>query len=373
MIAIGLMSGTSLDGVDAALISIEKGKFDLLKFITYSYPLKFKEKLKRNLSKDSALLNEISSLNFELGHYFVSAIDELLKNTEFQYDDIDYVASHGQTIWHAPDDIIPSTFQIGEVAIIVAKTNITCVSNFRVMDVACGGEGAPLVPISEYMLYSSKEKNIIMQNIGGIGNLTYLPKNPELEDIIAFDTGPGNVMIDYFVNKYYKLPYDEAGIIAKSGKTITLILEDMLKHDLFIKKVPPKSTGRELYSSSFMEEMSRKYSFNKYKKEDIINTITEFTVQSIVFNYKKYISNYDLVIVNGGGSHNKYIIQRLNEELENIVITGDEFGINSDAKEAFAFAVLGYLCLNHKFGNVKQVTGANKDAILGSITYGRYK
>lgn len=373
MIAIGLMSGTSLDGVDAALVSVEEGKFKLLKFITYDYPFEFKEKLKRNLSKDFAKLNEISSLNFELGNYFVSAINKLLNNTEYTYEDIDYVASHGQTIWHAPNDITPSTLQIGEVAVIVAKTNITCISNFRVMDVACGGEGAPLVPISEYMLYSSRNKNIIMQNLGGIGNLTYLPKNCQLQDIIAFDTGPGNVMVDYFVNKYYNMPYDESGKIAGSGKIVQEILDDMLKEDLFIKKTPPKSTGRELYSGNFMEEIALKYNFDKYKKEDIVNTITEFTVQSIVSNYNQYISNYDLVVVSGGGSHNKHIIKRLNEELGNIVITGNEFGIDSDAKEALAFVVLGYLTLNNKFGNVKQVTGASSDAVLGSITYGRYK
>ncbi len=373
MIAIGLMSGTSLDGVDAALVNIEEGKFNLLKFVTYNYPKEFKEKLKKNLSKDFARLDEISSLNFELGKYFIFAIDELLKDTEYKYRDVDFVASHGQTIWHAPSDLIPSTLQIGEVAVIVAKTNITCISNFRVMDVACGGEGAPLVPISEYMLYTSKDKNIIMQNIGGIGNLTYLPKNCELQDVVAFDTGPGNVMIDYFVNKYYNLPYDDAGRIASSGKTIHKILDDMLNLDLFIKKSPPKSTGRELYSATFMEEISEKYNFSKYKKEDIINTITEFTIQTIAYNYKKFISGYDLVIVSGGGSHNNYIIKRLNETLKKSVVTGNDFGIDSDAKEALAFVVLGYLTLNNKFGNVKQVTGASRDAVLGSITYGRYK
>ena len=373
MIAIGLMSGTSLDGVDAALVNIVDGKFNLLKFITYNYPFKFKEKLKKNLNKDLARLDEISSLNFELGDFFVLAIDELLKDTKYVYQDIDFVASHGQTIWHAPNDLTPSTLQIGEVAVIVARTNITCISNFRVMDIACGGEGAPLVPISEYMLYASTEENIIMQNLGGIGNLTYLPKNCKLQDVVAFDTGPGNVMIDYFVNKYYNLPYDESGMIANSGKTIQVVLDNMLKEDAFIKKNPPKSTGRELYSASFMEEISAKYNFNNYKKEDVINTITEFTVQTIIYNYQKFISSFNLVVVSGGGSHNKFIIKRLNESLGNIVITGNEFGIDSDAKEALAFVVLGYLTLNNKFGNVKQVTGARKDAVLGSITYGRYK
>ena len=203
MIAIGLMSGTSLDGVDAALVKIENNQFKLLKFITLNYNQEFKTKIMRNLHDESARLSEICSLNFELGYKFVEAIDKLLEGTRYQYDDISFVASHGQTIWHNPkynNGNIPSTFQIGEPSIITYQTNISTISNFRVMDIAAGGEGAPLVPMSEYMLFKSETKNIILQNIGGISNLTYLPKRCKIDDVIAFDTGPGNIMIDYFVN-----------------------------------------------------------------------------------------------------------------------------------------------------------------------------
>lgn len=370
MLAIGLMSGTSLDGVDAALVQIEHERFKLVKFITMNYDDDFKAKIMRNLNDDTAKLSEICSLNFELGHQFCSAIDLLLEDTSYHYSDISFVASHGQTIWHNPKqkgDLVPSTLQIGEPSVISQHTNILVISNFRTMDIAVGGEGAPLVPMSEYMIYKDKDKNIILQNIGGIGNLTYLKKNCTIDEVRAFDTGPGNMMIDYFVNRYFQKPYDEDGNIALSGNIIYPILEELLK-DEFMKLVPPKSTGREQYSKGFMEKLVLKLEFNTYPKEDIITTITEFTVQTIAYHYQTFIKDMDVVIVSGGGSHNGYIMKRLKELLSCQVMTGDEAGISSDAKEAVAFVVLGYLTLNHRSGNVKSATGAKYDAILGNIT-----
>ncbi len=370
MIAIGLMSGTSLDGVDAALVKIENEQFELLKFITHPYSAEFKAKIMRNLHDSSAKLSEICSLNFELGYKFLDAINELLDGTNYNYSDISFVASHGQTIFHNPKGLggnIPSTLQIGEASVITYHTNIQVVSDFRVMDIVAGGEGAPLVPMSEYMIYRSQEKSIVLQNLGGIGNLTYIPKNTSIDDVIAFDTGPGNVMIDYFTNKYFLKPYDDGGKIALSGTVIEEVLEYLME-DEFVKRKPPKSTGREQYTKEFMEELAYKFNFLTRKKEDIITTITEFTVQSMLYNYKKYLEAIDLVIVNGGGSHNKYILKRLKEELNSEVITGDEYGIPSDAKEAIAFVVLGYLTLNNRWGNVKSATGAKRGVILGKIT-----
>lgn len=370
MIAIGLMSGTSLDGVDAALVKIENDKYELLKFITYNYEKDFKNKLMRNLHDSSAKLSEICSLNFELGYKFLEAINLLLEDTEFKYSDVEFVASHGQTIFHNPkmlNGIIPSTLQIGEASVITYHTNIQVVSDFRVMDIVAGGEGAPLVPMSEYMIYKDDSKNIVLQNIGGIGNLTYLPVGATIDDVIAFDTGPGNAMIDYFVNKYYGLAYDDSGKIANSGKVINKLI-DHLKQDEYVRRVPPKSTGRELYTKEFMEDLVVKFSLDKEKKEDIITTITEFTAYSIAYNYLTYLGKIDLVIVNGGGSHNQYIIRRLKEILKVDVITGDEYGIPSDAKEAIAFVVLGHLTLTSRPGNVKSATGAKKSVVLGKIT-----
>ncbi len=372
MLAIGLMSGTSLDGVDCALVEIINEKFTLKKFITYPYDDSFKKCLSRNLNMETAKLNEISSLNFQLGYYFVKAIDALLEKTAYHYSDIAFVASHGQTIWHDPkgnksEIKVPSTLQIGEPSVISYHTHIPTISNFRTMDIASGGEGAPLVPFSEYYLFKSDTKNIALQNIGGIGNVTYLKKNCKIEDVLSFDTGVGNMMIDYFMQKYFNLPYDKDGNIASNGKIINEILDE-LKKDPFLQRKPPKSTGREQYSFLFMEELANKCSFINYDKKDIITTISEFTAYSIAYHYLTYLKDIDLVVVSGGGSHNKYIMKRLKELTHLQILTGEEFGINSDAKEAIAFVVLGYQTLQHKSSNVPSATGAKDNVILGNIT-----
>lgn len=377
MIAIGLMSGTSLDGVDAVLVEIKDEKYTQLKFITMPYEKSFKERILKNLSDKTAKLSEISSLNFELGYKFVEAIDLLLKDTRYSYDDIDFVASHGQTIWHDPKGVkcsnaVPSTLQIGEPSVISYKTGIKTISNFRTMDVAAGGEGAPLVPYSEYLLYRSEIKNIVLQNIGGISNLTYLPKNCCIDEVYSFDTGPGNIMIDYFTNKYFNKPFDENGDIASSGNIVNEILE-YLQQDKFLYINPPKSTGREQYSVEYMEELSNKLNFDIYKKEDIICTFAYFTAYSISYHYLNYLKNIDLVIVNGGGAHNKYILKIIKELTNLKIITGEEYGINSDSKEALAFVVLGHQTLLGKPSNVKSVTGANEYVVLGNVTFNPFE
>lgn len=370
MLAIGLMSGTSLDGVDAALVEIEGKKVELINYAILKYDEDFKNKIFRNLNKDTAKLDEISTLNFELGHKFKEAIDLVLEKTSYSYKDIDFVASHGQTIWHDPNGETPSTLQIGEPSVISYETNIKTISNFRAMDVAAGGEGAPLVPFSEYYQFASDERNIVMQNIGGISNLTYLAKGMSIDEVLSFDCGVGNIMIDYFTKKYFNKPFDEGGEIALSGKVIDEVLKELIK-DEFIYKAPPKSTGREQYSVTFMEKLAKDLNFKKYRKEDIITTITEFTVFGIVYNYKTFLDDIDIAVINGGGCHNKYIIKRLKESFNKTkILTGEEFGINSDAKEAVAFVVLGYMTLNNKPSNVKKATGAKQPVILGNITVG---
>lgn len=372
ILCIGLMSGTSLDGCDAALVKIKNDSYSLIDFITLPYTDEFRNKIKRNLSDETAKLSEVCSLNFELGYIFKDAIDKLLEKNNLKYQDIEFVASHGQTIWHAPKAVngnVASTLQIGEGQVISVLTGIKVISDFRVADVIAGGEGAPLVPMFEYMYFKSDDQNTVLQNIGGIGNLTYLKKSCSLDDVVAFDTGPGNVMIDYFVNKYFNKQYDNNGEIAKSGDVIYPIYQALIE-DEFVKRVPPKSTGREQYSSEFLEEFALKYQFDMYDKKDIITTIAEFTVYSIVYNYKTFIKDIDRVIVSGGGAHNQYIMQRLKEELGDIVYRCDEVGLDSDAKEAFAFAVLGYLSVTNRYGNVRKATGAKHNVVLGEITLG---
>lgn len=372
MLAIGLMSGTSLDGVDAILVKIENEKYYPLKFITLPYDKNFKQRILKNTSDFTAKLSEISSLNFELGYKFVEAIDLLLLNTGYMYKDIDFVASHGQTIWHDPngnkcENAVPSTLQIGEPSVIAYKTGIKTISNFRTMDVAAGGEGAPLVPFSEYLLYRDYQKNIVLQNIGGISNLTFLSKNCSVDDVVSYDTGPGNIMIDYFMNKYFDKPYDENGEIAYKGKIIEEVL-DYLKQDTFLAKIPPKSTGREQYSIEYMEKIAKQYRFDIRKKEDIITTFSYYTAYAIAYHYLHFLKKIDLVIVNGGGAHNKYILDKIKEITNLKIITGEEFGINSDSKEALAFVVMGHQTLKEMPSNMKSVTGAKESVILGNIT-----
>ncbi|MDD4211852.1 MAG: anhydro-N-acetylmuramic acid kinase [Bacilli bacterium] len=366
MLAIGLMSGTSLDGVDAALVDIQE-EVKLIKFHTLPYDQDFKNRLFRNLNVKTAKLSEISTLNFELGHWFVKAIDNLLQGTPYTYQDIAFVASHGQTIWHDPKGQIPSTLQIGEASIIAYHTNIQVVSNFRVMDIAAGGEGAPLVPFSEYYLYRNTPINLVLQNIGGISNLTYIPVGATMEEVKSFDCGVGNIMIDYFTHKYYNKPYDEDGKIALSGHVIETIFNH-LKQDAFITRIPPKSTGREQYSQEFMETLSETYQFANYRPQDIIATITELTAYSIAYQYLHFIKQIDCAVICGGGSHNHYILKRLREITQFTIITGEEFGLNSDAKEAVAFAILGYMTLSGKPSNVPSATGAKMPVVLGQIT-----
>lgn len=375
MLAIGLMSGTSVDGVDGALVKIDNDKYELVDFITIDYTKDFKAKIKRNLSDETAKLSEICSLNFELGYKFKECVDELVKRNKLKYSDIEFVASHGQTIWHNPNGIngnVPSTLQIGTGQIITHYTGIKVVTNFRERDIIASGQGAPLVPMFEYLYFKDDTKNIALQNIGGIGNVTYIKKDATINDVYAFDTGPGNCIIDYFMNKYFNLDYDPDGTYAKRGMLIIKLFDDLLKESSYIYLDPPKSTGRELFSKERLDEWVCKYDFDLYDKYDIITTVTEITVYSICYNYKKFLDNFDLVIVSGGGSHNKYIMDRLCEELGD-VYSASEFTHNDlfdDAKEAFAFAVLGYLSLNGKPGNVKKATGAKCDVVLGEVTLG---
>ena len=367
MLAIGLMSGTSLDGVDAALVRIDDDQVTLIKYTTLDYDPTFKERLFRNLNTTTAKLHEISTLNFELGHWFVKAIDLVLQDTPYHYRDIDYVASHGQTIWHDPHGMPSSTMQIGEPSVIAYHTNIQTIANFRVMDIAAGGEGAPLVPFSEYFLYRNTKQNLVLQNIGGISNLTYIPVGAAMEDVRSFDCGVGNIMIDYFMKKYYGLPFDDGGHIALSGMVIPEVM-DYLKQDQFITRMPPKSTGREQYNHEFMEQLATRFAFDTRNKQDIIATITEFTAYSIAYQYLSFIKNIDLAVICGGGSHNQYILKRLREMTHMKIVTGEEFGLNSDAKEAVAFAILGYMTLHHQASNVPSATGAKAHVVLGQIT-----
>lgn len=376
MFAVGLMSGTSLDGIDAALVEIcgsyTDTKLRLINFINMEMPVEIKNEIKIACSLEGSTSELICSLNFKLGYLFSKAVKKVCESCGFPMEKLDFIASHGQTIFHIPrayKNFIPSTLQIGEASIIAYETNTKVVSNFRVMDMAAGGQGAPLVPYSEFIIYGSKDKNIALQNIGGIGNVTVIPKTRNMEDVFAFDTGPGNMIIDDICQRLFNKKYDDRGRIAGSGKVNVTMLKELLNHS-FIMEAPPKSTGREEFGGQFTDKIL--CSYYHLKKEDILATVTAFTARSITENYKKFVLpkvRVEEVILGGGGAYNDFLVDEIRKGLNNIrVLTQEELGFSSDAKEAIAFAVLGNETLNNNFSNVPTATGAKGRVILGNIT-----
>lgn len=376
MYIIGLMSGTSLDGIDAALVKIEGPKekitLELVSFLTLPIPLEIRAELMNSFSLEHSNSALICSLNVKMGKLFGEAALKVCEKANFPIENIDAIGSHGQTIYHIPierDGLERSTLQVGEPSIIAYMTNKLVVSNFRSMDMAAGGEGAPLVPYAEYLLYKS-EKNRALQNIGGIGNVTVLPSSSELNQIIAFDTGPGNMVIDELTKRLTGKQYDVNGEMASKGQVHMALINEWLK-DPFFEMAPPKSTGRELFGSQFVNEILTKY--HSLPPEDLIATATYFTVESIALHYEKYIFPNELIdeiIIGGGGSYNKTMIQMLRSRLPKCkVLTQEDLGYSSEAKEAIAFALLAHETLYLRPSNVPSATGASEHVILGSITF----
>lgn len=376
-LAVGLMSGTSLDGIDAVLCRVigqnEDTEIEVVDFQTYQYSDDVLKKVEKVVSGEQLLLSDVSELNVDLGYEYAEAVKNICEKNNISPSNLGYVASHGQTVYHdaeAKNNKKRSTMQIGEPSIIAYETGAKVVSNFRSKDMAAHGEGAPLVPKSESILYRDGHNNILL-NIGGISNLTYLPENSE-EPIFGFDTGPGNMMINEAVRHFYSIDYDNNGDIASKGKLIPSLLDELMSH-WFIEKSKPKSTGRDEFGKEYTLVLIEKY--NEYKQEDFIYTLTYFTAQSIVKHIKDIIKQghqVDNLIVGGGGTHNDTLMKAIADLLEDTrvkVKTQEDLGFSSDAKEAIAFVILGNQTVNQLPGNVPSVTGAKQEVILGSITY----
>jgi anhydro-N-acetylmuramic acid kinase len=363
MRVVGLMSGTSADGVDAAVIDIKNNKVKLLAFDTFAYQPALRKNILELGEQKTCRPADISNLNFTLGEVFADAVIKLCRKNKINLRTIDLIGSHGQTIYHNPEDKIRSTLQIGESSIIAYKTGITTVADFRPKDMAAGGQGAPLVPFADYFLFKSN-KNRAIQNIGGIANVTFLPANCKPKDIIAFDTGPGNMIIDRlaFLITKGKQNFDKDGKIASNGKVNIKILSQMLKNPYFRKK-PPKSTGREMFGREYTDAFYR-----KLPNEDMIATATAFTAVSIAEAYKKFLPKMpEEIILCGGGARNKTLVKMLRQNIKSKILFTDDFGINSDAKEAVSFAILAYATIKGIANNVPSATGAQKAVILGKI------
>lgn len=374
MLAIGIMSGTSLDGIDVCVVDIKKNikyEYSIKAFISTPYSEEIVKKIKEVSNLETSNVQKICSLNVELSYEYVKAINECLSLYNIKNDDIEFIAMHGQTIWHNPDNMdgfSSSTLQIGDPSIVAYAFNKKVISNFRMMDMAAGGCGAPLIPFVDYLLYSSSEKSIAMQNIGGIGNVCYMKKNSSIDEIVAFDTGPGNMMIDEAMKILFNKSYDENGNVAKEGNIDREVLNELLS-DEYLKRPYPKSTGREKYNTEFVNNIINEIINNGGKKEDVISTITAFTAYSIIDAYDNFLEDIDEVIVSGGGSHNDYLMDILKNKYKDKVIVENR----TDAFEAFGFAILGHMTLLNEPSNVPVVTNAKRRVVLGNITNPPYK
>jgi anhydro-N-acetylmuramic acid kinase len=373
---IGLLSGTSVDGIDAVLVKIQgsgtETKVKVIDFVTVKIPVRIRNSVLRNSDNKTAKVAEITRLNMILGNLFAKAVRIIQKRNPSLK--IDLIGSHGQTIHHLSEKKeflgykVKSTLQIGDPSVIANVSGFTTIGDFRIADCSVGGEGAPLVPYLDYILFRSGKLNRGLLNIGGIANITILPKSCSKNDVIAFDTGPGNMIIDSLMQKLYNKPFDRNSSVAKKGLVNDKLFK-LLLNDKYYKLRPPKSTGREHYGSEFVEKILE--NTGKIPGADIIRTVTEFTAYSIWSNYEKFIRRkvqIDELIVSGGGANNPVIMKSLKNYFREVKIKRmDSYGIDPDSKEAVLFAVLANECLAGNCANMKSVTGSKKDVILGKI------
>ncbi|MDR1167870.1 MAG: anhydro-N-acetylmuramic acid kinase [Heliobacteriaceae bacterium] len=363
---IGLMSGTSCDSIDAALCEVHPDlSCKLIKGINYQYPPHIRAKVFQ-LFKGEASVKDVCQMNFAIGKCFAQAAGVLI--SEFGKPDI--IASHGQTIYHFPFDekldgiSLKSTLQIGDSSVIAQETGCLTVSNFREADICAGGQGAPLVCFADEKWFKCNG-NIAVQNIGGIANVTVISNDCPA---FGFDTGPGNLIIDYCMNKFFNKPYDEDGKTAESGKVDESWLDCLMQDDYYFKN-PPKTTGREYFSPQYIENALKSA---PSAPEDIIATVTALTAKSAAAAYERFIDRkLNEVIVGGGGAYNPVLMKFLRSYLPKYIElkTHEDYGISNNFKEAMAFALLGYCTYYGIPNNLPSCTGASKRVVLGKIAY----
>ncbi|MCY3985476.1 MAG: anhydro-N-acetylmuramic acid kinase [Candidatus Dadabacteria bacterium] len=376
-LVVGLMSGTSMDGIDAALVRIrgsgEGTEVRIEEFICREYSDTARRFL---LSHDSLDTAAVSDLNFLLGREFADSVFDLLSKAGLRTTEVDLIGTHGQTVFHNPPSHggVSSTLQLGEADIICEATGITTVGDFRTRDVAAGGEGAPLIPYLDRLLFGRIGRNIIAQNIGGISNCTLVTNN--LGELLAFDTGPGNSLVDSVVRfaSNGKSNFDKDAAIAKQGSVRKDILHKLMKNPYFDMK-PPKSTGKELFGDRMARELFAFVEEGSVSLPDLLRTLVEFTVSSIVLAYDRFIrprANIEEVVLSGGGARNPVMVSSLREKLSPTrLCLLDEYGIVVEAKEALGFALLANetVCANR--ANMPEVTGAREATVLGKISIGK--
>jgi anhydro-N-acetylmuramic acid kinase len=402
MIVAGVMSGTSADGINVALVRFRSARpatrrlmakssrgqvagihtrsgndIELLAHAEYSYPKKVRGFVLSAMNATAASVADLARLNFVLGELYSNALLDTQRRFRINAD---LVGCHGQTLYHQGERQfflgrkVASTWQTGEAAIIAARTGVPVVSDFRPADMAAGGKGAPLVPFLDYMLFRDSYTGRIVQNIGGIANLTAIPAKAAASDVIAFDTGPGNMVIDAVTEKLFGKPFDRDGRIAASGHVLHNKVKQFLRRDFFLKK-PPKTAGREEFGCKFVEAFLR--ACGSCHKEDAVATATALTAKSVADAVRRCTgkttpTKMREMILSGGGAKNLTLLSMLQLELAPIGIQmrlSDEFGVPSEAKEAIAFALLAHETWHRRPSNLPSATGAKRAGVLGKISY----
>lgn len=380
MIVVGLMSGTSADGIDAAAVEIAGApprlSWRLLAHVHAPYEADAQQEILAATDPRTGTVDRLCALHFRLGRALAQAARAAIAAAGLRADEVELIGSHGQTVWHAPAGPFPATLQLGEAAVIAEETGITTVSNLRARDCAAGGQGAPLVAYVDRLLYAHPSRARAVQNIGGIANVTFLPPTAAGEGLapLAFDTGPGNMLIDDAVRRVTagRQRYDQGGAMASRGHVHAALLAELLDHP-YLRQPPPKTTGREEFGAGLGSRVWERARELGLTADDIVATLTAFTARSIAAAYGDYLPHSPQeVILSGGGAHNPALVGRLRELLAPArVVTSGELGLPVEAKEAVAFALLAYETWHGRPGNLPQATGARHPVVLGQITPGR--
>jgi len=383
MIVAGVMSGTSADGINVALVRMvwDRPSFELLGHTECPYPKNVRAAVLAAMNASRASVADLSRLNFLLGELYSEAVLATERKLRLK---VDLVACHGQTLYHQGQASrflgrkVAATWQTGEGAIIAARVGTPVVSDFRPADMAAGGQGAPLVPFLDYVLFRGARVGRIVQNIGGIANLTAIPAGADSTDVIAFDTGPGNMVIDAVTQQLFGQQFDRGGRIAASGKVLDRVIQELLRNNFFRKK-PPRSAGREEFGREFVSEVIRRC--GRSRKQDAVATATALTARSIADAVRRFVlgistgerhSVFQEVILSGGGAKNSTLVAMLTNALAALGLRlrlSDEFGLPSAAKEAVAFAILAHETWHRRPSNLPSATGAKRAAVLGKISY----
>ena len=390
MIVAGVMSGTSADGINVALVRVQgrgfRSRLELLAHYEFPYPADIRRAVLTSMNAASARVADLSRLNFALGGLYADAVRAAQRRAHLECE---LVGCHGQTLYHQGvaklylGRRIACTWQTGEGSVIAAHLGVPVVSDFRPADMAAGGNGAPLVPFLDYVLFRHRRFGRIVQNLGGIGNLTAILPRAFPENVAAFDTGPGNMVIDAVTAHLFDRPYDRNGRLAAKGEPIERVLQQLLQHP-FLRQKPPKTAGREQFGREFVGNFLRLC--RGRDPHDIVSTATALTARTIGLAVRRFVlpmdeeptagsrwpSRFREFVVAGGGTKNLTLMRMIREELAPLkmrVRTSDDFGIPSEAKEAVAFALLGYQTWRHLPSNLPSATGADRPAILGKISY----